>query len=232
MGTDDVESFLLKQNALGDFTYFSDPKLRDVVISDPKWLVDKCKKLITSREFIDKRDDLSQDIRDCLMKAEMTENDLKDLWDNDGVIFLIRLMEKFDLIVDVSDESGRRYIIPCMLGSTKVHNDIPYKLLLGSFPQFVSKCSKEKNWKLSRNHLSYTTASFDVGQNVELCLSLSLSGEVQQKFDWPTGMDISQREEIKRKTIEALMRVMETCRIQPIDHEGNVNMLYVIDLRV
>ena len=88
-------------------------------------------------------------------------------------------MKNFDLIVEVSES---KYIIPCMLGSARCHRNIPYKLLIGSFPQFVSKCSKEKSWKLSRDYLSFTSASFDIDGNVKLRLSLSLSGEVQLQF--------------------------------------------------
>ena len=219
MGPEEIESFLQKQTTLGDFIYF--PDLRDLVITDPKWVVDKCKALITAREFINQRTELPESIRDSLKKGEITESGLRQLWENHGVVFLIRLMEKFDLIVDVSDESGRKYIIPSMLGST-VQQDIPHKALIGSFPQLISKCSKEKNWKLRRSDLSYTTATFDIGGKAKLSLSLSLPVHVQTKFEWPEEMHRYDKEKIQRESKEALVRILRTCRIQTSeDAEGN-----------
>ena len=219
MGPEEIESFLQKQTTLGDFIYF--PDLRDLVITDPKWVVDKCKALITAREFIYQRTELPESIRDSLKKGKVTESDLRQLWKNDGVIFLIKLMERFDLIVDVSDESGRKYIIPSMLGST-VQQDIPHKALIGSFPQLISKCSKEKNWKLSRSDLFYTTATFDIGGKAKLSLSLSLPVHVQTKFDWPENMHPYDRDKIQKEATEALVRILRTCRIQTSeDVEGN-----------
>ena len=82
MSTTDVKSFLQKQDTLGDFVYFSDPELRDLLITDPTWLVNKCKALITSHEFIDQRTELHQGIRDSLKKGEITEDGLRHLWNN------------------------------------------------------------------------------------------------------------------------------------------------------
>ena len=230
MDPEEIESFLQKQTTLGDFIYF--PDLRDVVITDPKWVVDKCKALITTREFIDQRTELPINIRESLKKGEITEISLRQLWDNDGVIFLIRLMEKFDLIVDVSDESGRKYIIPSMLGS-KVQQDIPHKVLIGSFPQLISKCSKEKNWKLSGSDLSYTTATFEIGGKAKLSLSLSLPVHVQTNFEWPEEMHRYDREKIQKEAKETLVRILRTCRIQTSDDvEGNELNRYFLYIHV
>ena len=219
MDTEKVESFLARQTILGDFVYF--PGLRDLVITEPKWLVDKCKDLISTHKFIDQRKELPQSIRESLKKGKITENDLKELSKNYGVIFLIKLMEKFDLLVDVSDGLRRQYIIPCMLGS-EVYKDVPYKALIGSFPQFVSKCSKEKNWRLSLDRLSYTSASFDIGENVKLSLSLSMPVHVQTKFAWPESMDPYDQEIFQRETKATLTRLLKTCQIQSPDDEGRV----------
>ena len=222
MGPEEIESFLQKQTTLGDFIYF--PDLRDLVITDPKWVVDKCKALITAREFINQRTELPESIRDSLKKGEVTENDLRQLWKNDGVIFLIKLMERFDLIVDVSDESGRKYIIPSMLGS-KFQQDIPHKVLMGSFPQLISKCSKEKNWKISQDNLSYSTASFNIGRNVKLSLSLLQPVQVHIKFDWPKEISSCDRDKIQRETKTALTRILGTCRIQTRDDVEGSNQI-------
>ena len=184
MNTKDVESFLQMQTFLGDFVYFPSPELKETVITDPQWLVDKCKALISTHEFIDQRKDLKKSIQGNLKRGEVSEDGLKVLWNNDNVAYLTKLMEKFDLLVDVSDDSEHKYIIPCMLRSkrTKIsQKEIPYKLLIGSFPQLVSKCSKERDWKLCEENLSYTTASFNIGKGMKLHLSLTVSGEVQTK---------------------------------------------------
>ena len=183
MDTDAVESFLKRQTVLGDLVYF--PDLRDLVITDPQWLVDKCKALITTHGFINQREGLSQDLKTSLKNGEITENGLKRLWGNDEVVFLIKLMEKFDLLVDVSNESCRKYVIPCMLPSSKTEikqQGVPLKLLTDTFPQLVSKCSKLKNWKLSWDSLSFTTATFHIGKDVRLDLWLSSFREAQTRI--------------------------------------------------
>ena len=53
MNTKEVESFLQMQTFLGDFVHFQVQELRETVITDPRWLVDKCKVLISTHEFID-----------------------------------------------------------------------------------------------------------------------------------------------------------------------------------
>ena len=56
LGDEDLRSFLDLHNRLGNFLYFSQTqKLAENVITDPKWLVEKCKEVITHPEFIDKR---------------------------------------------------------------------------------------------------------------------------------------------------------------------------------
>ena len=209
MGTDAVESFLKRQTVLGDLVYF--PDLRDLVISDPHWLVDKCKSLITTRKCIEKRMDLSKNLKEALNKGQVTENDLERLWNNDGVVFLIKLMEKFDLLADVSNEFSRKYIIPCMLPSSVMQikqKGVPLKLLTDTFPQLVSKCSKLKNWKLSLDNLSYTTATFHIGEDVRLDTWLS-SFRVAQTRIWCSDYSdhINTRSEIRR----TMSRLLEPC---------------------
>ena len=57
-GFDDVEveSFLKLHNSIGNLLYFdSTTQLKGNIITDPNWLVEKCKEVITHPEFIDKR---------------------------------------------------------------------------------------------------------------------------------------------------------------------------------
>ena len=219
MDTDDVESCLQRQTTLGDFVYF--PEMRDLVITEPKWLVDKCKDLISAHEFIDRRHDLPENIRESLKKGKIADYDLIRLWKHDGVVFLIKLMEKYDLLVDVSDNTERKYIIPCML-SFKCHKDAPHKGLIGSFPQFLSKCSKEKNWKLDPHNISYTNATFDIDDNIKLTLSLSQPVQIQTHFSWPKSMDIHDQDKIRRETRASLARILKTCQFQTADDEGSL----------
>ena len=224
MKTKEVESFLQMQTVLGDFIYFSYPELTETLITDPRWLVDKCKALISAHEFIDKRIKLKKSIREGLKRGEVSQDGLKVLWDNDEVVYLTKLMERFDLLVDVSNKSEHKYVIPCMLPSkrTKIsQKEIPYKLLIGSFPQLVSKCSKVINWNLWEENLSYTTASFLIGQGTKLHLSLTVSGEVQTSIDWPEGMKPSQREVFQGDVTTILSRILKTCRNQTNPDEGN-----------
>ena len=143
-------------------------------------------------------------------------------------MYLTKLMKKFDLLVDVSDKSGYKYIVPCMLCSkrTKVsQQEIPYKLLIGSFPQLVSKCSKERDWNLCQDNLSYTTASFNIGKDMKLHLSLTVSGEVQTSIDWPKHIKQQQREVFQGDVTTILSRILKTCRNQTNPDEGNVLLL-------
>ena len=224
MKTNDVESFLQMQTFLGDFVHFQVQELKEIVITDPRWLVDKCKALISSHEFIDQRKGLKKSIREGLKRGEVSEDGLRMLWNNDEILYITKLMEKFDLLVDVSDESEHKYIIPCMLRSkrTKIsQKEIPYKLLIGSFPQLVSKCSKERGWELSQENLSYTTASFGIGNGTKLHLSLTVSGGVQTSIDWPEGMKPSQREVFQGDVTTVLSGILKTCRNQSNPVEGN-----------
>ena len=226
MNPKEVESFLEMQTTLGDFVYFQE--FRETVITDPRWLVDKCKALISTHEFIDERKELKKSIRESLKRGQVTEDDLKVLWNNEKVIFLTKLLEKFDILIDVSNESGHKYIIPCMLRSkfTKIsQNDIPYKLLIGSFPQLVSKCSKVSNWRLCQDNLSYTTASFDIGKGMKVHLSLTVSGEVKTSIDWPETIIQSHRDVLQAEVTTILSEILKTCRNQTNPDEDNAQLL-------
>ena len=63
----DIEAFLKLQTDLGNFLHFRVQKLRNIVINDPQWLVDKCKEVITHPEFFNSRN-LSQATLDNLRK--------------------------------------------------------------------------------------------------------------------------------------------------------------------
>ena len=138
LGDEDLRSFLDLHNRLGNFLYFSQTqKLTEYIITDPKWLVEKCKEVITHPEFIDKRNlrpeqqeskigiQEVQDILEELKKGFVTENGLQVLWKGSEVEFLTSLMLNFDLFLPMveSQESNRQYLIPCMLPSHEEEED-------------------------------------------------------------------------------------------------------------
>ena len=210
MDTDAVESFLRRETVLGDLVYF--PDLRDLVITEPQWLVDKCTALVTSFEFIDQREGLPEHLKVALKKGQLTEKELKQLWKNDGVVFLIKLMEKYDLLVDVSDKSCRKYIIPCMLPSSGREMKQPgaeLKLLNDTFPHLVCKCSKLKNWKLSWDNLSFTTATFHIGDDVRLDLWLSSFREARTRIWCSDDFDHRNTPSKIRAILEGLLKPSE-----------------------
>ena len=80
----DVEPFLLFHHALGDLIYYPDPQLRDYIITDPQWLVDKFKALIAPLEFvIDSVKDLPKirtDLGTLLAYGKVTREGLDEFW--------------------------------------------------------------------------------------------------------------------------------------------------------
>ena len=47
----------------------------------------------------------------AVKKGEIRESGSKQLWDKDGIVFLIKLMDKFDLLVKVSKEWTLAYAL-------------------------------------------------------------------------------------------------------------------------
>ena len=95
-------------------------------------------------------------------------------------------MVAFNLIIHL-DESGGRYIIPCMLPQQNVetqewadenmeliYNEFHKRnaFLIKTLHQLMSECSKL--WKLctGQNHPSYTDASFEMEKGINLILTL------------------------------------------------------------
>ena len=202
MSNRDVQSFLQRQNTLGDFIYYSDAELNDIVITDPQWLVDACTDLITNELFLDRRD-VPYDTFRNVTYGEVTEEDLKNLWKEDEVNFLKNLMKKFNLLIDISEEEDNRYIIPFMLPESEDEDaideaftdmelvyDVRYeqvtgqRFVIGTIHRLLSRCSKEEDWKLCtdvesmENHLSYTTATFGIRDGMKIALTLSNPREI------------------------------------------------------
>ena len=209
MDNRDVHSFLQRQNTLGDFIYYSDAELSDIVITDPQWLVDACTDLITNELFLNRRD-VPYDTFRNVTYGELTEEDLKNLWKEDEVNFLKNLMKKFDLLIDISNEEDSRYIIPFMLPEAENDDEIDeaftdmelvydvrykqvtgHRFVIGTFHRLLSRCSKEEDWKLCtdaesmENHLSYTAATFDLRDCMKMALTLSSPREIRVRIWCP-----------------------------------------------
>ena len=239
MKENDVQSFLQKQNILGDFIFYSDSELNDNVIIDPQWLVGMCSALITTNEFLEKKNHLKKETIENLKIGRATENGLEDIWQGDEVDFMKNLMIKFDLLVDISAGPDKEYLIQCMLPSRDKQFDHsqPYvdmervydalhkqasgdRILIGSFHQLLSKCSKVKNWKLcadpQENPLSYTDVSFNIPEGMKLVLTLSNKGQLRSRVWCLKSLmegDQSGNEAFYKETRETLSAIMKTCRI-------------------
>ena len=117
---EDLMKFLKTYHSLGAFLYYPDPESDDgnIVITDPQWLPDVCKTLITTHDFLDERMEagkMEESIVKNLKKGVVTRIQIKELWsDDDQVNLIVRVLKKFDLIARL-DLVGKEFVIPCML---------------------------------------------------------------------------------------------------------------------
>ena len=192
LGIDEVElqSFLNFHHILGDFFYLAEPGLKETMITDPQWLADMFKTLITSQEFIAERN-IDSKICKQLKQGRVTLDVLEIVWKGNDVQFLIKLFQYFDLLLPiVSAVEGDMFIIPCMLPHMKktIYETNPFETMvltynshltsksmevfnIGIFHRLLFQCSK--NWNIcAEDHLSYSDASFEIAPNVRLVLTL------------------------------------------------------------
>ncbi len=115
MNEAEVQSFLQFQHTMGDFVYFSDEGLKETVITHPQWLIDSLKVIITPESFLKKAS--SRDIAEMLLKGRVDHNALDQIWLNTDVHFLMELLQKFDLVVDMNSVVGQpqHFLVPSML---------------------------------------------------------------------------------------------------------------------
>ena len=157
-----VDGFLKVQNSLGEFIHYSSPNLQEIVITDPQWLVDMCKALITHPSFLNTRN-LTSSVLNKLKQGQVTGAGLQELWKGEAVDFSKEFLIKFKLIVPLNftKAEGRRYLIPSMLPSIDVdmYEREPFKsmylvynalqnpmlgdtLLIGTFHKLLADCSQ------------------------------------------------------------------------------------------
>ena len=199
---DELLSFLKFHHNLGDFIYYDKPGLKDVVITDPQWLADMFKTLITAHEFIDLRD-LEPAAAEQIKQGRVSFDVLHRVWEEDSLLFLKQLFQNFNLLLPIqsSGTGEEKFIIPCMLPpiNKNMYEMEPLKnmilaynseynskcrdpLPVGTFHRLLSNCSK--SWSICADkHLSYTDALFKIEHNVLLALTL-LKGKMIQASVW------------------------------------------------
>ena len=196
----ELKSFLSFHHGLGDLIYYPDQKLSDIVVTNPQWLLDMFKTLITPHEFLDRRH-LKPEILEELKRAIVSEGSLKAVWKGNDVQFLKDVMIKFDLMLPLgSEQKDKEYLVPCMLPAqeVKIGGPDPFTgmaliynstleskcgdaMPVGAFHKLLSQCSKTPGWTVcSGDHLSYTQALIEIddGVHIELRLQKSKSIEV------------------------------------------------------
>ena len=193
MEDEEIQSFLDFHHTLGDFVWYPDAELRHMVITDPQLLVDRFNALVTAHDFIDKRNLDLQLVLELKQGVVSEENLEKFIWKGYDIKFLTDLMTKFHLILplDSTTKSRSMFLIPSMLPpqDLNMYNTEPFRkrlltynalhqpevgdiLLIGTFHKLLSDCSMFPDWKICRDHLSYTDASFEIGKEARLALTL------------------------------------------------------------
>ena len=192
MTSNEVQSFLQFQHGMGDFVYFSDTALKNILITDPKWLLDTFKVLITAHEFLDKRKQDSEIIQQ-LKKGVVTKMALNCLWQNESVKLKIAMMTKLNLLMPLQslETIATKFLIPSMLpNSTRnMYQNEPFKTMkmvyssthlaadseniqIGTYHRLLVRLSNKTEWKLcEKDHLSYTDSSFQVQKGIRLAIS-------------------------------------------------------------
>ena len=242
MSDKEVTAFLNIHNQVGTFLYFGEISdnegstsrdlLRDIVFTDPQWLIDMCKTVITHPEFLRRRKGRYPIAAiENLSKGFVTEADLEALWAGEAA-FLTNLMQKFDLFVPMASTgpSELQYLIPCMLpeqGAQLVRQrpeqrEILYSALhkpkghhwspVGTFEKYLAALIKDSvkcNWKLARSPFpSYGCISF-LG---DCDLSLKLLTEDSCHFKAVIHCKKSLMKDKKRQTNMAeILRATKEC---------------------
>ncbi len=195
---DELESCLSFYHTMGDFVYYREGNLNQVIILDPQWLVDMFKVLITPAEFANRRD-MREDIATLLKNGTVTEKSLHKFWPGSDVNFLTELLMKFNLILPLigTETEERRFLIPCMMPRKEVKVDklepfirmtkafeaesqTTFKELfpIGTFSKLIAEASQ--TWSICEDdHLSFHYASFEIEDGVRLVLTHPHGSRIQ-----------------------------------------------------
>ena len=217
MDSNDIKLFLKVHNAVGTFLCFDDEqeqcgnrsivrdgsiKMEDFIITDPQWLVDMCKEVITHPEFFDERKKKTFTgrrvpirILEKLEEGKVTDKSLNKLWDDKTAPYLTKLMLKHNIFIPLAEleEEGRQYLIPCMLpmGNKNLEKDKHEERILlydgvhkagcgqwfrmGTYGKLLAALINSDNWHLSSSpYPSYNRVAFKARENIDLSLQLTL----------------------------------------------------------
>ena len=190
---DELQSFLDFHHSLGSLVHYNDPPLKDTIITNPQWLVDIFKTLITAEEFIDSRS-MEEEVLNQLKGGTVSRKSLEILWQGNNIDFLAALMVKFNLMLMLhsTGQMEAMFIIPCMLPKSQldmyakepfINMELVYNsthgvkksegIPVGAYHKMLCRSAKRKNWELcQKDHLSYTDASFKIHEGTRLAMTL------------------------------------------------------------
>ena len=231
----ELNLFLNFHHILGDLVYYVNPGLNDTVITDPQWLVDVFKALVTQKEFKKEKHHIPE-VFEQLKQKKLTFGILQSVWPEADLGFLTELFQNFNLLLPISNQTELQFVAPSMLPlkENNMHENEPFKSMLlvynsehtskagdilpvGKFHKLLSESYKRKDWKVCLgDHLSQTDASFLIAENVCLALTLVAEGSKVRVSIW------SSREVIDHNTLsfllettQALDEELEKCSILP-----------------
>ena len=248
MNKHELESFLKFHHDLGDFIYYPDKNLSDIVVTNPQWLLAMFKSLITPHEFLQQRQ-LEPKILKELKSAIISEESLKVVWKRNDAEFLKDVMVKFDLILPLgSEKMTKQYLIPCMLPPQEAQLDDPdpftgmmliYNATLvpecgdtmqvGAIHKLLSLCSKTPRWTVCANdQLSYTQALIEIQDGVRMELKLRKNNSIDVSIWCSRGklddgyLSINEARDL---TVSAHRTIGKCMKISGLSQKGYFKML-------
>ena len=124
-GEDDVKLFLQFSHLSGDLTYFEADGLRDFVVTNPQWLVNVFRAIITLDEYYPDDPRVKQDLKKLKSNGLLKKDGplLEALWGEflitsdanrkqDIISYLLKLMAQFDLVIHHTDKN---FLVPSLL---------------------------------------------------------------------------------------------------------------------
>ena len=194
MNDADLASFLKLFHKIGEFIFPPGFTSNDSLVTDPQWLLDSLKALITTQKFFKTRT-LEESIKlDYLSGGVLSAENLHDLWQGKDIEFRIDLMTKLNLIIPLE---GRKYLVPAMLPEISevsanlrisgfvrtchfFYESASQEMLpLGTVPRLIASIAKEFWVPPDKETLSKTSASFHIRKSIELLLNLDSASSIQ-----------------------------------------------------
>ena len=151
---EDVKVFLQFSHLCGDLTYFSTPELESFVISNPQWLMNVFRAIITLDEFYPDDPALDVDIDSLKNEGLIKTNSqlLPELWQqfipkgekkfqNEVIVFLLNLMVQFDLVVKHTTD---KFLVPCLLPASRSTTKMLFPEMISAAPALYLRFHSSK----------------------------------------------------------------------------------------